>query len=143
MVLSPADVNMQPPRIAVGGPLRDDHHVRSMRLGVLRCSFLAATGWDRLTTTPSTENLNRCRAGGEEERGADPGRAGRPTWRKDGTAVVEVVPDEELVDIERSGAIHRIRDAVDDVPAWSVSPDRARPGGYPEGSGTGRHGAHR
>ncbi len=39
-----------------------------------------------------------------------------PTWRKDGTAVVEVVPDEELVDIKRSGVVNRIREAVNGVP---------------------------
>jgi RND superfamily putative drug exporter len=39
-----------------------------------------------------------------------------PTWHKAGTAVVEVVPDQELVDIQRSGVVNRIRDAVDDVP---------------------------
>ena len=35
-----------------------------------------------------------------------------PTWRKDGTAVVHVVPDRELVDIQTAEVVERIRDTV-------------------------------
>jgi putative drug exporter of the RND superfamily len=35
-----------------------------------------------------------------------------PTWRKDGTAVVHVVPEQELVDIQTAGVVERIRDVV-------------------------------
>ena len=39
-----------------------------------------------------------------------------PRWRADGTAVVHVVPDQELVDIQRAGVVDRIRDAIEPVP---------------------------
>ena len=38
-----------------------------------------------------------------------------PTWRKDGTAVVEVVPEQELVDIQAAAVVERIRDSVRDI----------------------------
>ena len=38
-----------------------------------------------------------------------------PTWQRDGSAVVHVVPDEELVDIQRSEVVDRLLAAVDDV----------------------------
>ena len=38
-----------------------------------------------------------------------------PTWRRDGTAVVEVVPDAELVDIASARVVDRVLDAVSDV----------------------------
>ena len=41
-----------------------------------------------------------------------------PTWRRDGTAVVFVVPEQELVDIERAEVVRAIRDAAADVPGF-------------------------
>ena len=38
-----------------------------------------------------------------------------PTWRKDGTAVVEVVPEQELVDTQAAAVVERIRDSVRDI----------------------------
>ncbi len=38
-----------------------------------------------------------------------------PTWRKDGSAVVEVVPEEELVDTQAAAVVERIRDSVSDI----------------------------
>jgi RND superfamily putative drug exporter len=38
-----------------------------------------------------------------------------PTWRRDGTAVVHVVPERELVDIETSRIVERINDVVLDI----------------------------
>ncbi len=38
-----------------------------------------------------------------------------PTWRKDGTAVVQVVPERELVDIQAAKVVERIRASVDGV----------------------------
>jgi RND superfamily putative drug exporter len=39
-----------------------------------------------------------------------------PTWSKPGSAVVEVIPVEETVDLERAQVVDRIRAAIDDVP---------------------------
>jgi RND superfamily putative drug exporter len=39
-----------------------------------------------------------------------------PTWRKDGTAVVEVIPNEELVDIQHADVVKRIRASIADIP---------------------------
>ena len=38
-----------------------------------------------------------------------------PTWRKDGTAVVEVIPEQELVDTQAAAVVERIRDSVRDI----------------------------
>ena len=38
-----------------------------------------------------------------------------PTWRQDGTAVVSVVPDDELVDIQAAQVVDRIRDTVGSI----------------------------
>jgi RND superfamily putative drug exporter len=38
------------------------------------------------------------------------------TWRKNGTAVVEVIPNEELVDIQHADVVKRIRASIQDVP---------------------------
>ncbi|MCW2607219.1 MAG: conserved rane protein of unknown function, partial [Frankiales bacterium] len=35
-----------------------------------------------------------------------------PTWQRPGSAVVSVVPDEELVDIEAAAVVDRVRDAI-------------------------------
>jgi RND superfamily putative drug exporter len=39
-----------------------------------------------------------------------------PSWTKSGTALVEVVPDEETVDLSRATVVARIHEAIDDVP---------------------------
>ncbi len=39
-----------------------------------------------------------------------------PTWRLDGSAVVSVIPEQELVDIERAGVVERVLTAIADVP---------------------------
>ncbi len=38
-----------------------------------------------------------------------------PTWRKPGSAVVQVLPDRELVDMQAAEVVKRIRDVVDDI----------------------------
>ncbi len=38
-----------------------------------------------------------------------------PAWRKDGTALVQVVPDRELVDIQAAKVVERIQDVVLDI----------------------------
>jgi RND superfamily putative drug exporter len=40
------------------------------------------------------------------------------TWAKDGTAIVEVFPDEETVDLSRAKVVERMRKAIDDVPGY-------------------------
>lgn len=39
-----------------------------------------------------------------------------PAWAKDGTAVVEVFPDAETVDLEQAAVVARMRAAIDNVP---------------------------
>ena len=39
-----------------------------------------------------------------------------PTWSKPGSAVIEVVPVEETVDLARAEVVDRVRAAIDDVP---------------------------
>jgi RND superfamily putative drug exporter len=39
-----------------------------------------------------------------------------PAWAKDGTALVEVFPTEETVDLKQAEVVPRIRDAIEDVP---------------------------
>ncbi len=41
-----------------------------------------------------------------------------PTWRRDGSAVIVVVPEQELVDIQRAGVVRAVREAADDVPGF-------------------------
>ena len=38
-----------------------------------------------------------------------------PTWRRDGSAVVEVVPEQELVDTQAAAVVKRIRDSVSGI----------------------------
>jgi putative drug exporter of the RND superfamily len=39
-----------------------------------------------------------------------------PTWTKDGTAIVEVIPEEETVDLARAAVVQRMHDVIDGVP---------------------------
>ncbi|MDT7573512.1 MAG: putative drug exporter of the superfamily [Actinomycetota bacterium] len=41
-----------------------------------------------------------------------------PTWAKDGTALVEVFPDNETVDLAQAKVVERMRSAIDDVPGY-------------------------
>ena len=41
-----------------------------------------------------------------------------PAWQKDGTALVEVFPDEETVDLSRAEVVSRMRAAIEDVPGY-------------------------
>ena len=41
-----------------------------------------------------------------------------PTWSKPGSAVIEVIPEEETVDLSRADVVERMREAIDDVPGF-------------------------
>jgi RND superfamily putative drug exporter len=113
--------------------------VFGIKIGLASTDALSKTG-------PAVETLSSLRAGGVPEgavtplevlvRGDDPAAttaevvrraeqvdgvafAAAPddaTWRKGGTALVEVVPDQELVDLQRATVVQRLQDAVGDVP---------------------------
>jgi RND superfamily putative drug exporter len=41
-----------------------------------------------------------------------------PAWQKDGTALVEVFPEEETVDLSRAEVVERMRSAIEDTPGY-------------------------